>query len=57
MSQSNPIKEWLARVAVECGNPLEMEVQARFVKNDNTRKLIVEYATLWARKLELRKRA
>lgn len=50
----NPIKEWLARVATECGNPLDMLEQASHVRNANTRKLIVDYAQLWQRKIELR---
>jgi len=53
----NPITEWLARVAVECGSPLQMEIDARFIKNENTRLLVIRYAQLWSRRLGESKRA
>jgi len=55
--KDNSIKEWLARVAVECGAPLSMEAAGLLVKNENTRRLIVEYAQVWAKRLDLRRRA
>ena len=51
----NPIKEWLARVADECGSPASMLMWASNVRNENTRKLIAEYALLWQRKFSLEK--
>ena len=53
----NPIKEWLARVAAECGNPLEMLLQAGALKNENTRRLVATYAEIWQRKLDLKRPA
>lgn len=57
MSATNPIKEWLARVAAECGDPDAMIEQAKSLKNENTRRLIIEYAQYWKRKLALRRPA
>lgn len=57
MSRSNSITEWLARVAAECGSPAKMEEQARLLKNANSRRLITEYAQLWSKKLDERRRA
>ncbi len=52
--RANPIKEWIARVADECGSPAEMLNRSEHIKNSNTRKLIVDYARLWQRKIDLR---
>lgn len=57
VSDPNPVQAWLKRVAVECGSPFKMEVEAHFVRNENARKLIVNYAIAWARKRELQNRA
>ena len=46
----NPIKEWLMRVATECGSPGAMMEAALAIKNENTRRLVVEYAKLWQRR-------
>ena len=53
----NPVKEWLARVAAECGTPLDMEAAGLLVKNENSRRLIINYAQLWARRRAESKRA
>jgi hypothetical protein len=53
----NPIKEWLALVAAECGSPFAMRVAAGNVRNENTRKLIVDYADHWHRQINLRRPA
>lgn len=57
MSRSNSIAEWLARVAKECGSPAQMEIQGLLLKNANSQRLIIEYAKLWAKKLDERRRA
>lgn len=48
---ANPIKEWLVRVATECGSPERMLECAASVKNENTRKLITDRAQLWQREI------
>lgn len=47
----NPIQEWLARVAIECGNPDKMETWGIMMQNDNTKRLIVGYALAWRTRL------
>jgi len=49
----NPIKEWLARVATECGTPREMYAQGQQLKIDNSRRLVTQYAKMWQRRLEV----
>ena len=49
--QPNPIQEWLARVAAECGNPDKMETWGLMMQNENTKRLIVDYACLWRSKV------
>lgn len=55
--KENPIKAWLARVAVECGAPQWMIMEANRQKNANTRSLLIEYAIMWQRKINLKRRA
>lgn len=45
----NPVREWLVRVAVECGSPANMLRAAAAVHNENTRRLLVAHAELWKR--------
>ncbi len=49
----NPIKAWLVRVTTECGSPENMLKQAESIKNENTRRLIIERAQLWKREIKL----
>lgn len=49
--QPNPVREWLCRVAQECGDPDKMETWGFMMQNDNTKRLIVEYAAQWRESL------
>lgn len=55
VARVNPIKEWLARVAAECGTPSAMldVVSLLCPGNNNSRRLIVNYAKHWERQLRL----
>ncbi len=51
----NPVKTWLARVAAECGAPSVMleAVNSLCPGNNNTRRLITDYAKQWERQRRL----
>lgn len=49
MSATNPVREWLLRVAKECGSPDKMETWACCMRSENTKQLMMEYAKLWRR--------
>lgn len=51
--RKNTIKEWLERVALECGTWSAMKESGQRVANPNTRKLIVDYAEHWSRRVRL----
>jgi hypothetical protein len=57
--KSNPVEEWLARVAKECGSPEQMVKATSLldVSNVNSTKLIIAHANRWRVALDRRKPA
>jgi len=51
--RSNPIQEWLARVAKECGTPEKMETWGLMMQNDNTKRLMVGFAREWRSRISV----